>query len=63
MWVVVLNKPNQDKFFRCFRGELMNVAICYDYDIELKDKSNGIARVVAEEDNTLVTAPKNLLYI
>ena len=32
MWEYVLNKTNQGKYFREFRGELMNVVVKYDYD-------------------------------
>ena len=53
MWVDVLNKPKQGKVFKEFIGEVINVEIDYDYEVERKNTSDRIVGVIPEKSNGL----------
>ena len=46
MWVDVLNNPKQGKVFKEFIGEVINVEIDYDYEVERKNTSDRIVGVI-----------------
>ena len=50
MWSYILNKPNQGKSFRIFRGELMNVPEDYYDEVE---QSNTHPELLAKEEKVV----------
>ena len=58
----MLKKPKQGKFFREFRGELINVDVDYDDKVESNNISDRIAGVISEEVNELNTVKMRLSY-
>ena len=62
MWTDVLEKPKQGEGFRVFRGDLINVRVDYNDNIESKNTSDRIEGVTSEEWSDIITIPKNLSY-
>ena len=62
MWVDVLINPKQGKVFREFIGELINLELDYDDEVESKNMSDRIEGVLSEEANELNTVQKILSY-
>ena len=61
MWSDVLNNQKQDRVFRYFRGQLMNLGMDYYNNIQRENMSDRISRVASEEENTVNTAKQKYI--
>ena len=57
-----MKNPKQGDFFREFRGELMNVEVDYDNEVESNNTNDSIVGVISEEANEFNTVQKILAY-
>ena len=61
MWTDALEKPEQGKVFRELRGDLMNVGVDYNDNIEMGNTSDRIEGVVSEQQSEIIKMPTNIL--
>ena len=62
IWADVLNNPKQGKVFRYFRGELINLEVDYDNEVERENITNRVSGVLSEESNEFNKVHKRLSY-
>ena len=58
----MLNNPKQGKVFRYFRGELINLEVDYDNEVERENITNRVSGVLSEESNEFNKVHKRLSY-
>ena len=58
----MLNNPKQGKVFRYFRGDLINLEVDYDDEVERENITNRVSGVLSEESNEFNKVHKRLSY-